>query len=169
LYLSEIAVKAKGTRGVAVVRWAVACVGLMSIIQIGLHVPDRREDLKGAGQFLKRNVSAGDVVIAPGLGNVLSFYFPEIYAYLQPADEGSRRNGGPYGEIHAHMQPVRSLDDLNVSLSSGKRIFVIKSHYMTTAEEQLLSRVPANDVSAHRTEFKGIQIIELKEPGKSYR
>ena len=169
LYLSEIAVKAKGTRGVVVARWAVACVGLMSIVQIGLHVPDRREDLKGAGQFLKRNVSAGDVVIAPGLGNVLSFYFPEIYAYLQLGDEGSRRNGGPYGEIHAHLQPVRSLDDLSVSLSPGKRIFVIKSRYMTTAEEQFLSKVPADDVSAHQTEFKGIQIIELEEPGKSYR
>jgi uncharacterized membrane protein len=168
LYLSEIAVKAKGTRGVAVVRWAVACVGLMSITQIGLHVPDRREDLKGVGQFLKRNVSGGDVVIAPGLGNVLSFYFPEIYVHLQPGDEGSRRNGGPYPEIHARLQPVTSPSDLSASLSSRKRIFVVKSHYMTPAEEQFLSRGRADDITAHQAEFKGIEIIEL-EPGKSYR
>ena len=168
LYLSEIAVKAKGPRGATVVRWAVACVGLMSISQIGLHFPDRRDDLKGAGQFLKRNVSAGDVVIAPGIGNVLGFYFPEIHAHLQPGDEGSRRDGGR-PEIPGHLQPVTSLGDLNASLSSGKRIFVVKSQYMATAEEQFLSKVPADDVSAHRMEFKGIQIIELEEPGKSYR
>jgi mannosyltransferase len=169
LYLSEIAVKAKGTRRAAVARWAVACVGLMSITQIGLHFPDRREDLKGTGQFLKRKVSVGDVVIAPGLGNVLSFYFPEIYAHLQPGDEGSRRNGGPYTEIHAHLQPVMSLGDLSASLSSGKRIFVVKSHYMTTAEQQFLSWVPADDVTAHQKEFKGIEIIELEETGKGHR
>jgi len=169
LYLSEIVVKAKGTRGATVVRWAVACVGVMSITQIGLHVPDRREDLKGVGQFLKRNVSDGDVVIAPGLGNVLSFYFPEILAHLQPGDERSRRNGGPYPEIQAHFQPVTSLGDVSASLSSGKRVFVVKSHYMTTAEEQFLSRVPTDDATAHQTEFKGIEIIELEEPGKSYR
>jgi hypothetical protein len=140
----------------------------MSITQIGLHVPDRREDLKGVGQFLKRNVSGGDVVIAPGLGNVLSFYFPEIYAHLQPGDEGSRRNGGPYPEIHARLQPVTSPSDLSASLSSRKRIFVVKSHYMTPAEEQFLSRGRADDITAHQAEFKGIEIIEL-EPGKSYR
>jgi mannosyltransferase len=169
LYLSEIAVKAKGTRRAAVARWAVACVGLMSITQIGLHFPDRREDLKGAGQFLKQNVSGGDVVMAPGLGNILSFYFPEILAHLQPGDEGSRRDGGPYTEIHGHLQPVTSLGDLSASLSSGKRIFVVKSHYMTTGEEQFLSWVPADDVTAHQTEFKGIEIIELEETGKGHR
>jgi uncharacterized membrane protein len=168
LYLSEIAVKAKGPRGVAVVRWAVACVGLMSITQIGLHFPDRREDLKGVGQFLKRNVSTGDVVIAPGIGNVLSFYFPEIHAHLQLGDEGSRRDGGR-PEIPGHLQPVASLGDLSASLSSGKRIFVVKSQYMTTAEEQFLSRVLADDVATHQTEFRGIEIIELEEHGKSYR
>jgi hypothetical protein len=142
----------------------------VSIVQIGLHVPDQREDLKSAGQFLKRNVSAGDVVIAPGLGNVLSFYFPEIYAHLQPGDEGSRTNGGPYFPgIHGHLQPVTSLGDLSASLSSGKKVFVVKSHYMTAAEEQFLSRGPADDVTAHQTEFKGIEIIELEEPRKSHR
>jgi uncharacterized membrane protein len=169
LYLSEIAAKARGIREATAVRWAVAVVGLMSITQIGLHFPDRREDLKGVGQFLKRNMSAGDVVIAPGLGNVLSFYFPEIYAHLQPGDEGSRRNGGPYYEIHAHFQPVMSLGDLSASASSGKRIFVVKSHYMTAAEEHSFSGVPMDGVTAHQTKFKGIEIMELEERGKSYR
>lgn len=171
LYLSEIAVTAKGTRrGEAVVRWAVACVGLMSLTQIGLHVRDRREDLKGAGQFLRRNVSAGDVVIAPGLGNVLSFYFPEIYAHLQPGDEGSRRNGGPYFPvIHGHLQSVTSLGDSDASLSAGKRVFVVKSHYMTTGEAQFVSKIPTEDVTGHQTEFRGIEIFEMEERGKGYR
>ena len=170
LYLSEIAVKAKGTRGTAVVRWAVASVGLMSITQIGLHFPDRREDLRGAGQFLKRNVSGRDVVIAPGLGNVLSFYFPEIYAHWQPGDEGSRRNGGPYFPvIHGHLQTVTSLGDLDASLSSGEKVFVVKSHYMTIGEEQFLSRVPEDGVTGQQMKFKGIEIIEMEERGKRYR
>jgi len=58
------AVKAKGTRGVVVARWAVACVGLMSIVQIGLHVPDRREDLRAPGSPETKR-QRGDVVIAP--------------------------------------------------------------------------------------------------------
>jgi uncharacterized membrane protein len=169
LYLSEIAAEAKGIREANVVRSAVALVGLMSITQIGLHFPDRREDLKGTGQFLKQNMSAGDVVIAPGLGNVLSFYFPEIYTHLQPGDERSRRNGGPYGEFHGHWQPVVSVGDLSVYLPSGKRVFAVKSHYMTTAEKQSLSWVPTDGVVAHQTEFKGIEIMELEERGKSYR
>jgi uncharacterized membrane protein len=169
VYLSEIAAKAKGTREATVVRSAVALMGLMSVVQIGLHFPDRREDLKGAAQFLKRNVNAGDVVIAPGLGNVLSFYFPEIYSHLQPGDEGSRRNGGPYGEIHGHLQPVTSVGDLNASLSSGKRVFVVEAHYMTTAEKQSLSRVLTDGVAAHQTEFKGIEIMEMEGRGKSSR
>jgi len=171
LYLSEIPSKSKWTAWMADVRWPIACVVLMSLIQIGLHFPDRREDLKGAGRFLKQNVSADDVVIAPGIGNVLSFYFPEVLAHLQPGDEGSRRNGS-ISEVPArrhHLQPAASLGNMKESLSSGKRIFIAKSRYISPAEEQLLDRGSAGAVAAHRTEFKGTEIIRLQEPVSSSR
>jgi hypothetical protein len=169
--LSEIPFKSWATRWMADTRWAAGCVVLMSLIQIGLHFPDRREDLKGAGLFLNRSVGAGDVVIAPGIGNVLSFYFPGILDHLQMGDEDSRRNGS-LSDVpgrHPRLQPVALLGDTKESLSSGKRIFVVKTRYISPAEEQLIDQGTANAVAVHRTEFKEVEIIEFEEAGNDPR
>ncbi len=164
LHLSEIPFKSMRVRWMAQVDRVVALVVLMSTIQIGLHFPDRREDLKGAGQFLKRNVSAGDIVVAPGAGNILSFYFSEIFDHMQVHDEGSRRNGGlsDLPGIHHYLQPVAALGDISGSLASGKRVFVVESRNVTHAEELLIRMGSASAVTVQRTEFKGVEIIELE-------
>ena len=101
------------------------------------------------------------------IGNVLSFYFPEILDHLQLSDEVSRRNGILFlPELQAHL--IMPMGDLSACLLSGKRVFVIKLSYMSTEEEQYLTRGPTDNITAHQTNFN-IEITELEEPGRAYR
>lgn len=54
---------------------------LISIVVIALHFPDRRDDLRAAGQFLKQSAGREVAIISPGLTYTLTFYFPDIYKY----------------------------------------------------------------------------------------
>jgi uncharacterized membrane protein len=54
---------------------------LISLVVIVLHYPDRRDDLRSTGLYLKENIQVTDAIVAPNLTGLLSFYFPDIYAY----------------------------------------------------------------------------------------
>jgi uncharacterized membrane protein len=54
---------------------------LVSIVVIALHYRDNRDDLRAAGQFLKKSAGQGVAVISPSLTYTLTFYFPDIYKY----------------------------------------------------------------------------------------
>jgi len=54
---------------------------LISVVVIALHFPDRRDDLRAAGQFLERSAGQEVAIISPGLTYTLTFYFPDIYRY----------------------------------------------------------------------------------------
>jgi hypothetical protein len=58
-----------------------AIIILISIGVIALHYPDKRDDIRGAAQFLKENVQPTDLVVAPQLTVYMSPYFPEIQRY----------------------------------------------------------------------------------------
>jgi hypothetical protein len=70
-------------------RWRQKAIGVLigyiaiSLIVIVLHYPDKRIDYRGAGHFLRQNLQPGDRVYAPNALGLLSFYFPDIYAYEQ--------------------------------------------------------------------------------------
>jgi uncharacterized membrane protein len=67
-----------------------AVIILISLAVIGLHYPDRQDDLKGAARFLKENVRPSDVIIAPNLMGVLSLYYPEIWEHAESKPSHSR-------------------------------------------------------------------------------
>jgi 4-amino-4-deoxy-L-arabinose transferase-like glycosyltransferase len=116
-----------------------ALVATVSLVVIGLHVPDRREDLRGAGLFLRQNVTASDVVIAPQLSGVLAYYFPEI-------------------DQHAH--PAADLAGL-VGAAPPSMIFIVKSAYVSAADRQLIDTAVAKAPGARRIEFRDIEIVEI--------
>jgi uncharacterized membrane protein len=70
-------------------RWGQKAIGVLvtyiaiSLIVIVLHYPDKGIDFRGTGHFLRQNLQPGDRVYAPNVLGLLSFYFPDIYAYEQ--------------------------------------------------------------------------------------
>jgi uncharacterized membrane protein len=69
--------------------WGQKAIGVLityiviSLFVIAFHYPDKGIDYRGAGHFLRQNVQPGDRVFAPNALGLLSFYFPDIYAYEQ--------------------------------------------------------------------------------------
>jgi hypothetical protein len=119
-----------------------ALVAIVSLVVIGLHVPDRREDLRGAGLFLRQTVGASDAVIAPQLSGVLAYYFPQIDQYVRPA---------------------ASLAELP-GVAPPSTIFIVKSAYVSAADSQRIDTAVANAPAARKIEFRDIEIIEIGSP-----
>ena len=116
-----------------------ALVAIVSLVVIGLHVPDRREDLRGAGLFLRQTVAASDAVIAPQLSGVLAYYFPQI---------------------DQHVRLAASLAGLP-GVAPTSTIFIVKSAYVSAADRQLIDTAVVNAPAARKIEFRDIEIIEI--------
>jgi len=111
------------------VKWATAgIVAGISLLVIGLHVPDTREDFRGAAQYLSQNVAPGDIVIAPHIEGILSYYYPRILE---------------------HVQPLAALTNRPRDASSGAKIILVDTAYMPVADRQFvqsaLRTVPARE------------------------
>ncbi|MBP7864313.1 MAG: glycosyltransferase family 39 protein [Acidobacteria bacterium] len=50
----------------------------VSLVVVGLHYPDRRDDLRGAAAYLSRTLGPTDVLYAPRAGYLLAFYQPAL-------------------------------------------------------------------------------------------
>jgi mannosyltransferase len=62
---------------------------------ISLHFTDnKRMDFKGVSAYLKQHVESSDRIIAPNIGLILSYYFPEIRRYEQAGYDISPSNQG---------------------------------------------------------------------------
>jgi uncharacterized membrane protein len=114
-------------------------VVIVSLIVIGLHAPDRREDLRGVGQFLRRSVRPADIVVAPELSGVLAYYDPQI---------------------EQHVQPASALPTL-ASTVPPPTILIVKSAYVSAADRLLIDTAVTNAPTARKIEFRDIEIIEV--------
>jgi uncharacterized membrane protein len=119
---------------------AVALVVTVSLIVIGFHVPDRREDLRGAGRYLNQNVGPGDLVIAPGIDGVLSYYFPQISAHSKPADLLKAPNG---------------------IAGSGGNTFIVETAYLPASDRQIIESALGGFPSKQEIRFRDVEIIEI--------
>ncbi|MBN1567441.1 MAG: glycosyltransferase family 39 protein [Acidobacteria bacterium] len=113
---------------------------LISVVVIALHYPDRRDDQRSAGRYLKDNVQSGDAVIAPGISYTLSFYFPDINKYS------------------AENRPIESL----LNAGDVSRIIYVDSrfNYSRAGIDDLFSAVPKPE----ETRFRGITIYSFSKP-----
>ena len=59
-----------------------------SLVVIGLHVDDRRPDIRAAAHFVQSRVLDFENVMAPGLAPGIEFYAPELSSRLLIPDEG---------------------------------------------------------------------------------
>ncbi len=114
-----------------------ALVALVSLVQIALHIPDRRDDLKAAGQYLRENVQNSDLVIAPTIGGPLSYYFPAI---------------------HAHLQPVAGLSSLSDALLPGRSAFVVE---MTEKENLSMDTLVRARFQTEEVTLRGMKITKI--------
>jgi mannosyltransferase len=121
-------------------RAAVALVVCVSLLVIGLHVPDRREDLRGAGTYLNQNVRVGDQVIAPAIDGVLSYYFPQIGAHSRPSDILATPNG---------------------MAGSGGNTFIVETAYLPASDRQIIESGLGDFPSKRQIHFRDVEIIEV--------
>jgi hypothetical protein len=111
---------------------------LISIVVIGLHYPDRRDDLRAASQFLRTNVQRADVIIAPGLTYTLSFYFPEINDYAADA---------------------RSIEDLKAAPNVSRILYVdSRFNYSRYGLDALNAGLPKPD----EARFRGVTLYTFR-------
>lgn len=54
---------------------------LISLVVIMLHLKDDRIDFRAVGNYLARTARPSDIIIAPNIDGLLSFYFPDIYSH----------------------------------------------------------------------------------------
>jgi uncharacterized membrane protein len=119
-----------------------AVIILMSIGVIALHYPDKRDDIRAAGQFLKANTRPSDLVVAPNLTGSLSLYFPEIYS---------------------HSADSHSAGDLIHKTPGGSRIlYVAHRYYPHTAR---LNSLIAGMRQSKEVRFRGITIHFFQKHG----
>jgi hypothetical protein len=118
---------------------SIVLIAAVSLLVIGLHVPDRREDLRGAGQFLTQNVRTDDVVIAPEVDSVLSFYFPQIMA---------------------HSRPASMLTDA-AAIERARRIFIVKTEYSSGADQQIIDSTVKEFPSVRRIPLRDVEILQI--------
>ena len=55
-----------------------AVVLAVSVVVIVLHLNDRRPDFRGAGEYISRNITEADAIIAPGGRVALEHYYPDL-------------------------------------------------------------------------------------------
>lgn len=137
IYLSEAVARHKPSYQDKVRVIMTSLLLAISLVVIFIHLPDRYDDLKSAGQFLRKNVEQEDIVVAPKIADVLRHYFPDL-------PEHSR-------DINALSQP-ESL--------TGHRIYLVQSKYLSDEEKKLFAEFRAQTHGANVINFRGIQIIE---------
>jgi uncharacterized membrane protein len=115
-----------------------AILVLISIVVVALHFPDRRDDLRAAGQFLKQSAGREVAIISPGLTYTLTFYFPDIYKYS------------------ADNLPV---PDVTQALGASKILYVdSRFNYDRSGLNELLESKPRRE----EIRFRGITIYSFK-------
>jgi uncharacterized membrane protein len=117
---------------------AVALLGVyfcFCMVVITLHFRDDRMDFKGAGAFLQQHVQPSDRVLAPNIGLILSFYFPEIGRYEQKGQDFPPLNNG--------------------------RLFLVDSLAANATDRSMLEDVQRKTSYIERREFKGIHLSIL--------
>jgi uncharacterized membrane protein len=117
---------------------AVALLGAyfcICMVVIALHFRDDRMDFKGAGAFLQQQVRSSDRILAPNVGLILSFYFPEIGQYEQKGYDFPPLNNG--------------------------RLFLVDSLAANATDRTMLEELKRNTSYIERREFKGIKLSIL--------
>jgi uncharacterized membrane protein len=137
--LAERLQGADGRRKRQVITRLTLGVGAVSLLVIGLHIPDRREDLRGAGQFLTQNVLPGDAVVAPEIDGVLAYYFPQM------------------GQ---HVQPPSALPELT-DTAANRTVFVVGTAHMSAASKQLVDAALQKTSSRRAIALRDVEIIEI--------
>ena len=122
-----------------VARATAACVAAISLLVIGLHVADTREDFKGAAQYLSQNVAPGDIVIAPHVDGILSYYYPQIFDHAQPASVLSDRSRVDF---------------------PGRKTFIVDTAYMPAMDRQYVQSMLGNFPSGQSVSLRKVQITE---------
>ena len=112
---------------------------LISIVVIALHYPDKRDDLRAAGQFLKETVRPADMIVAPALTDLLSLYFPEIRRYS--ADH-------------------RSAQDLLQTAGKESRVLYVTLRYRPDPEG--LNRLLTGMQKSGEVHFRGVTVYLLR-------
>ncbi len=118
---------------------AIAVVAAISLLVIGLHVPDRREDLRGAGNFLKANAGSDDIVVAPEMEGVLSFYFPRMAK---------------------QARPVAVLNDA-AAMEAARRVYIVKTAYVSAADNLVIESAVREFPHARRISLRGVEIFQI--------
>lgn len=142
------AAKVSNARGLAVAGFACVLVFSISVSTIIYHMPDRREDIRGAAHYLRNHVSNESIVMAPGIGELLSYYFPRISAYSVPL-----------------LPPQKSCS----AILSGRTAYVVESRYMKPMQADAIKRLSQLAACQTPINFRGIQIIILTTGDSSGR
>jgi uncharacterized membrane protein len=117
---------------------AVALLGLyfcICMVVIALHFRDDRMDFKRTGAFLQQHVESNDRVLAPNIGLILSFYFPEIGRYEQKGPDFPPLNNG--------------------------RLFLVDSSAANATDRTMLEELQRKTSYIERRGFKGINLSIL--------
>lgn len=92
-------------------RLAGGAILVLSLAVVALHVPDNREDLRGAGLWLAGRVRTGDTVLAGNAQGLLSLYFPDIYRYGSPPSPAQRPGESRPGRLYIVSTPFQGGSD----------------------------------------------------------
>lgn len=114
----------------------------ISLTIIFLHIPDQRDDIRSAGQFLKQNTSKEDIIIAPECVGLISYYFPEVYQYTQE---------------------LSALQNISAALVPGQRLYIVKSRHMSPLSSSRVDLVCKSSLNKSNINFRGIEIIVLNK------
>jgi mannosyltransferase len=112
-----------------------AIIILISIGILALHYPDKRADIRGAGRFLIAGAQPADRIVAPGLTECLSLYYPDI---------------------RGHSADAYSANDLMQKTPDGSRIVYVALHAYpdSTKLNSLLAGMRKSD----EVQFRGITV-----------
>lgn len=122
-----------------VTRAAAALVAAISLLMIGLHMTDTREDFRGAAQYLSQNVAPGDIIIAPRVDGILSYYYPQIFDHAQPVNVLSDRSGVDF---------------------AGRKTFIVDTAYMPATDRQTVQSMLGNFPSRQSVNLRKVQITK---------
>src|SRR5262249_42239836 len=95
------------------------------------------------GQFLQQNVSEGDIVVAPQIVDLLAYYFRDIYT---------------------HARDINILQDLNDGRVSGRKIYIVRSRFMSADDIKLLNQACNRDPNYKTVSLRRVQIVEISAP-----
>jgi uncharacterized membrane protein len=116
---------------------------LISLVVIALHYPDKRDDQRGVGQYLRANVQPADAILAPGIAYTLSLYFPDIQKY---------------------SAEFRSVEELSQAEDTSRILYVdSRFNYGRTGLDDLFKAMGKPD----EIRFRGITIYCFSKPGES--